>query len=200
MAFERKQTPEAPKQTEAPVQTEATKQEDTQDTPPNPSDAIEATKEETMVKTYEAPAPTVQGNLTHKSILNAQIVKTLLNSSTVQPASITEVTCQEMYNSRELSREYTSFISACSKLLPNFQVESFQDKHYLINNETFSIERVQENVLKVIEFGSTPVYSDGGRQLNDIEIEFIQTSSEGAIRVIKEIDSHGRITRFELVR
>ena len=196
MAFERKQTPEAPKQTEAPVQPEAPKQEDTQDTPPNPSDAIEATKEETPAPT--APAPI--GNLTHKSILNAQIVKTLLNSSTVQPASITEVTCQEMYNSRELSREYTSFISACSKLLPNFQVESFQDKHYLINNETFSIERVQDNVLKVIEFGSTPVYSDGGRQLNDIEIEFIQTSSEGAIRVIKEIDSHGRITRFELVR
>ena len=196
MAFERKQTTEAPAQKEAPAQTEELKQEDIQDTPPNPSDAIEVTKEEAPAPT----APTVQGNLTHKSILNAQIVKTLLNSSTVQPASITEVTCQEMYNNRELSREYTSFISACSKLLPNFQVDTFQDKHYLINNETFSIERVQENVLKVIEFGSTPVYNNGERQLNDIEIEFIQTSSEGAIRVIKEIDSHGRITRFELVR
>ena len=196
MGFERPQKQEATKQTEAPAQTAAPNQEDTQATPPNPSDAIEAP----AATTTSEPAPAPICNLTHKSILNAQIVKTLLNSSTVQPASITEVTCQEMYNSRELSREYTSFISACSKLLPNFQVETFQDKHYLINNETFSIERVQENVLKVIEFGSTPVYSNGERQLSDIEIEFIQTSSEGAIRVIKEIDSHGRITRFELVR
>ena len=139
--------------------------------------------------------------ITHKSILNAQIVKTLLNSQSSEPLSVTEETCQLMYDGRELSRTHNNFISACSRLLPNFSMESYKGNHVLINNETFSIYRIQRETLNIINNGIINIYNDNNeRVLNDIEIEFIRATSEGAIEIHKEVDVHGNISEYALRR
>ena len=139
--------------------------------------------------------------ITHKSILNAQIVKTLLNSQSSEPLSVTEETCQLMYEGRELSRTHNNFISACSRLLPNFSMESYKGNHVLINNETFSIYRIQRETLNIINNGIINIYNDNNeRVLNDIEIEFIRATSEGAIEIHKEVDVHGNISEYALRR
>lgn len=160
------------------------------------------TQQNAAKKEVEPTMSNIDNNaITHKSILNAQIVKTLLNSKSSEPLSVTEETCQLMYDGRELSRTYNNFISACSRLLPNFSMESYKGNHVLINNETFSIYRIQKETLNIINSGRVNVYNDNNeRILNDIEIEFIRATSEGAIEIYKEVDVHGNISEYALRR